>query len=76
MTLDELNVPSLVYGNVGAAPLVHVHSGGDITSGTIDGNILPSTSTTKQGAVPLTGTPSGNYLKDDGMWDSPSVECI
>ena len=44
------------------------HAGEDITTGTIDGDRLPSISTTKKGAVPLTGTPSGKYLKDDGNW--------
>jgi len=42
----------------------------NITSGTLDGDRLPAMSTTKQGAVPLTGTPSGLFLKDDGTWAS------
>lgn len=40
----------------------------NITSGTIDGDRLPAMSTTKKGAVPATGTPSGKFLKDDGTW--------
>ena len=54
------------------ATISHNHAGTDITSGTIDGDRLPAMSTTKKGAVPLTGTPSGKYLKDDGSWDTPA----
>ena len=54
------------------AALVHYHSGSDITNGTIDGDRLPQISTTKNGAVPATGTPSGKYLKDDGTWATPA----
>lgn len=54
------------------APVSHAHAGSDITSGTIDGDRLPAMSTTKAGAVPATGTPSGKYLKDDGTWATVS----
>jgi len=40
----------------------------DLTSGTLDGDRLPATNTTKKGGVPATGTPTGKYLKDDGTW--------
>lgn len=39
-----------------------------ITSGTLDGDRLPVLSLTKRGGVPATGTPQGNFLKDDGTW--------
>jgi hypothetical protein len=58
------------------AALSHVHAGTDITSGTIDGDRLPAISTTKKGAVPLTGTPSGKYLKDSGSWDAIPVPAL
>ena len=51
-------------------PTAHVHVGTDITTGTIDGDRLPSISTTKQGAVPATGSPTGKFLKDDGTFDA------
>lgn len=50
----------------------HNHSASEITSSTLDGDRLPAISTTKKGAVPPTGTPSGLYLKDDGNWSAPS----
>jgi hypothetical protein len=52
----------------GKAASAHVHQGTDITSGTIDGDRLPAMSTTKKGAVPATGTPSGKVLDDYGSW--------
>jgi hypothetical protein len=52
------------------AAATHYHAGTDITSSTIDGDRLPAISTTKQGAVPATGTPAGKYLKDDGNWSA------
>lgn len=54
----------------GHALLSHTHAGTDITSGTIDGDRLPSMSSTKKGGVPPTGTPSGKFLRDDGTWQS------
>lgn len=48
-------------------------SGAQITSGTIDGDRLPAMSSSKKGAVPATGTPSGKFLKDDNTWDTPAV---
>lgn len=52
----------------------HDHAAADITSGTLDGDRLPAISTSKGGAVPATGTPSGKFLKDSGAWDTlPSV---
>ena len=67
----KINSVSLAYGDVGAAASAHNQSATTITTGTLDGDRLPAMSTSKQGAVPLTGTPSGNYLKDDATWDSP-----
>ena len=54
------------------APAAHGHAGTDITSGTIDGDRLPALSSTKKGAAPATGTPSGKFLKDDGTWATPA----
>lgn len=48
----------------------HNHSAAAITSDTLDGDRLPAISTTKKGAVPATGEPSGKFLKDDGSWAS------
>jgi hypothetical protein len=48
------------------ADAAHAHAGGDITSGTVDGDRLPAISQTKAGAVPATGVPSGKVLYDDG----------
>jgi len=53
-------------------PTTHYHAGTDINSGTMDGDRLPAISTTKKGGVPLTGSPSGKYLKDDDTWATPS----
>lgn len=50
------------------ATSAHNHSGSDINSGTLDGDRLPAISTTKNGGVPATGTPSGKFLKDNGTW--------
>lgn len=50
------------------SPLTHNHQASEITSGTLDGDRLPAISTTKAGAVPATGTPTGKLLKDDGTW--------
>jgi hypothetical protein len=44
----------------------------NMSIGTLDGNLLPTISTTKLGGVPATGTPSGKYLKDDDTWDTPT----
>ncbi len=52
------------------AAATHYHAGTDITSSTIDGDRLPAISTTKAGAVPATGTPTGLFLKDDGNWSA------
>lgn len=54
------------------AALSHAHAGTDITSGTIDGDRLPTMSASKKGGVPATGAPSGKYLKDDGTFDAPA----
>ena len=40
----------------------------NLSSGTVDGDRLPAMSQTKKGAVPLTGVPSGLFLKDDGTF--------
>jgi hypothetical protein len=49
-------------------PVAHNQSAETITTGTLDGDRLPSPTSTKKGGVPMTGTPSGKYLKDDGTW--------
>jgi len=49
-------------------PLAHNQDANTITTGTLDGDRLPAISETKKGGVPLTGTPAGKYLKDDGTW--------
>ena len=48
----------------------HTHAATDITSETLDGDRLPAITTTKKGAVPATGTPTGRFLKDDGTFAS------
>jgi len=50
----------------------HNHAATEITSGTLDGDLLPAMSETKKGGVPATGVASGKYLKDDGSWDTPT----
>lgn len=40
----------------------------NITSGTLDGDRLPTLSTTKKGGVPATGAPTGKFLRDDATW--------
>lgn len=55
-------------------PLTHNQAGETITTGTIDGDRLPAISTTKKGAVPATGTPSGKFLKDDGTFAALTVD--
>jgi hypothetical protein len=64
--IEDINTAAGKKFLVGGAQ--HLHDGADVTTGTIDGDRLPAISTTKKGAVPLTGTPSGKYLKDDGNW--------
>ena len=47
----------------------HEHAASDVTSGTLDGDLLPSLSTSKKGGVPATDpTPSGKVLSDFGTW--------
>jgi hypothetical protein len=77
-TADSNTLKKLTWANVKAtlktyfdsvyATISHFHLASDITSGTLDGDRLPAISTTKKGAVPATGTPSGKYLKDDGTF--------
>jgi hypothetical protein len=69
----EADVTNLVTDLAGKAAASHSHGGADITSGTLDGDRLPALSATKKGGVPATGTPSGNYLKDDGTWAAPAA---
>jgi len=52
------------------APAAHNQDASTINAGTLDGDRLPAISATKKGGVPLTGTPSGKFLKDDGTWAS------
>jgi len=73
MTIDDSGSPNIPTGQqfkVNGAQ--HVHAGADISSGTLDGDRLPSISSTKLGGVPATGTPSGKYLKDDASWATPT----
>lgn len=60
------------YGPSDFAAASHNHAATAITSGTLDGDRLPAMSTTKKGAVPATGTPSGKFLNDGGSWVGPS----
>ena len=39
---------------------------------TIKPENMPEVTTTTQGVVPATGTPTGKFLKDDKTWDAPS----
>jgi hypothetical protein len=48
----------------------HAHAAGDVTSGTFDGDRLPAMSTTKKGAVPLSGTATGSQVLTDNGWTS------
>ena len=41
-------------------------------TGTIDGDRLPTLSTSKRGGVKETGSPAGKYLKDSDTWDFPT----
>jgi hypothetical protein len=61
------NIPSTF------APATHNQGADTITTGTLDGDRLPTISTTKKGSVPLTGTPSGKFLKDDNTWAAPTA---
>ena len=67
---------SFVYSNDSRlsdarTPVAHNQSATTITSGTLDGDRLPGLSSTKAGGVPATGTPSGKYLRDDGIFATP-----
>ncbi len=53
-------------------PTAHNQSATTITTDTLDGDRLRAISTTKKGGVPLTGTPSGKFLKDDNTWATPA----
>lgn len=53
-------------------PVAHNQDASTINAGVLDGDRLPAMSATKKGAVPLTGTPSGLYLKDDSTWGTPA----
>jgi hypothetical protein len=44
-----------------------------LASSTGDDATLPLVSTSSAGLAPATGTPVGNYLKDDGTWSSVSA---
>lgn len=69
---DSANPHSVTKSQVSLGNVANVdqQNAGNITSGTLDGDRLPAMSATKKGAVPLTGTPSGKFLKDDGTWDT------
>jgi len=49
-------------------PTAHNQSATTITTDTLDGDRLPAISNTKKGGVPMTATPAGKFLKDDGLW--------
>lgn len=49
---------------------ITTRSAGDLTSGTLDGDRLPTMSATKRGGVPPTGTPANKYLRDDATWQT------
>ena len=49
-------------------PITHNQDASTINAGTLDGDRLPAISATKRGGVPMTGTPSGKYLKDNNTW--------
>jgi hypothetical protein len=53
-------------------PAAHNQGADTITTGTLDGDRLPTLSVAKRGGCPATGTPSGKYLKDNGTWDAPA----
>ena len=72
ITWSSLKSALKAYFDTIYAGLVHYHSGGDLTSGTVDGDRLPNISATKRGGVPATGTPSGKFLKDDDTWSTPA----
>ncbi|MBI4962507.1 MAG: hypothetical protein HY913_04460 [Desulfomonile tiedjei] len=56
----------------GHAPSSHTHAAGDVSSGTLDGDRLPTISGTKRGGVPNTsGTPGSKVLYDDDTWKEP-----
>lgn len=55
------------------APAAHNQDASTINAGTLDGDRLPAISATKKGAVPLTGSPSGKFLKDDNTWAAPTA---
>lgn len=48
--------------------LGHVHSGADITSGTVDAARLPSFGSGAAGIVPASGGGTTNFLRADGTW--------
>jgi hypothetical protein len=52
----------------GPGYLKQAAAGANVTVGTIAGADLPAMSTDAKGAVPPTGTPAGNFLRDDGEW--------
>jgi hypothetical protein len=54
----------------------HNHSAADLTSGTLDGDRLTAMSTTKKGAVPATGTPTGKFLRDDATFAVPAAGAL
>ncbi len=52
--------------------LTQASAGGNVTVRSITGADLPAMSTSAQGAVPATGTPSGKFLEDSGAWGTPA----
>lgn len=63
-----ITLDNLTYAIGDAGPV----DADNITTGTLDGDRLPTISTTKKGAVPATGEAIGKYLKDDGTWSVPA----
>jgi hypothetical protein len=71
---NSSNPHSVTKTQVGLGNVANVDqtNAANISSGIMDGDRLPAMSTTKKGAVPATGTPSGKYLKDDGTFATPA----
>lgn len=70
--LRSTGANALEFAALGAADIPNL-AGTILTSGTVDGDRLPAMSQTKQGAVPLTGVPTGTkYLCDDSTFKTPA----
>jgi hypothetical protein len=68
-----------VWGDLTGVPSTfppdsHTHDAADITSGTLNGNLLPAISTGVRGGVPPTGAASGKFLKDNDTFSALPTE--